>query len=400
MQNLDVTIVGAGSAGLTLALLLAKQGLSVAIIEKGPAPSSQQQPDYQRVSALNPATMRMFSTLGVWPDIAAHAAAYQHMHVWEADSFGQIAFTAEPGQSADLGWICDNDAIRTQLYLQVVKQPTIQCYFDSTITQLAQTARDVLVQLNSGTILLSQLLVGADGIHSFVRQQQQLPLTHWDYDQQAIVAVIACKEPHQATARQAFLATGPLALLPLPDPHYCSIVWSADTAHAQHLMALDDHAFNHALTAASQSVLGPLSLHSTRQVFPLTMRYASEWVRGRVVLVADAAHSFHPLAGQGMNLGLMDAAALAQILAEQMAAGKPIYEARALLAYQRWRKAEAQTMIATMEAFKRGFGNDIPALKLLRGAGLVLANKLPGVKQKLMAAALGNSGDLPEIAKY
>jgi len=399
MQNLDVTIVGAGSAGLTLALLLAELGLTIAVIEKGAAPELAT-PAYQRVSALNPASMRVLSKLGVWQGIAAQAAPYSQMQVWEADSFGRIAFSSEPPQLPELGWICDNEAIRQQLYVKVQQQAAIQCYFNVEISQLAQTERDVLVQLNNGQILLSQLLVGADGVNSFVRQQQQLPLTHWDYNQQAIVAVIACEEAHQATARQAFLASGPLALLPLPDANLCSIVWSADTDRAEALMALDDNAFNQALTAASQSVLGCLTLQSDRQAFPLKMRYASEWVRGRVVLVADAAHSIHPLAGQGMNLGLMDVAALAQILGSQLTAGKPLYEARALLAYQRWRKAEAQSMIATMEAFKRGFSNDLAPLKLLRGAGLVLADKLPGVKQKLMAAALGNSGDLPEIAKY
>ncbi|MCC5451051.1 FAD-dependent monooxygenase [Rheinheimera sp. UJ51] len=399
MQNLDITIVGGGSAGLTLALLLAPLGLKIALVEQGAAPTSSEL-TYQRVSALNPASMRLLSHLGVADPIMAQAAAYSSMAVWEADSFGRIEFSAEPPQLPQLGWICDNEGIRQQLYQQLQTHNNVQCFFQAKISQLAQTEREVLVQLASGDILLSQLLVGADGVNSFVRQQQQLPLTHWDYQQQAIVARIHCQEPHQGVARQVFLPTGPLALLPLPDAQQCSIVWSADTARAEQLLALDNHAFNQALTAASQSALGCLTLTSERHNFPLTMRYASEWVRGRVVLVADAAHSIHPLAGQGMNLGLMDVAALAQIIEKQLQSGKALAEPRALLAYQRWRKAEAQSMIATMEAFKRGFSNKQPALKLLRGAGLLLADKLPGLKQKLMAAALGNSGDLPDIAKY
>ncbi|WP_333608297.1 FAD-dependent monooxygenase [Arsukibacterium sp.] len=396
MQRYDVTIVGGGSAGLTLALLLAPLGLKVALLEKGPMPQPAA-PQFARVSALNPASMRVLSTVGAWSGIAKSAQPYTAMRVWEADSFANIDFSDAAGQP--LGWICDNEQIRQQLYLQIQQQANIECLFDCDISKLEQTEREVLVQTASGQLLLSQLLVGADGVNSFVRQQQQLALTHWDYDQQAIVAIINTQLPHQQVARQVFLASGPLALLPLPGQQQCSIVWSAENAVATELMALSDTEFNQALTAASQSVLGCLSLNSARQRFGLKMRYASQWLRGRVLLVADAAHSIHPLAGQGMNLGLMDVAALAQILAAQQQAGKPLAEHRALRHYERWRKAEAQTLIAAMEAFKRGFSNDQHALKLVRGLGMSVLNKLPGVKQQIIAAALGNSGDLPDIAR-
>jgi 2-octaprenylphenol hydroxylase len=256
-----------------------------------------------------------------------------------------------------------------------------------------------MLQLNNHELILSQLLVGADGVNSFVRKHLQLPLTHWDYQHTAIVAKIRCQQPHQLIARQVFLASGPLALLPLPEPDLCSIVWSAETNEAKRLMALDDTAFVQALCAASQSVLGPVTLQSERQAVGLTMRYASRWQRGRVVLVADAAHSIHPLAGQGMNLGLMDVAALAQLIGEQQAGGEDIAATTMLRRFERWRKAEAQSMIITMEAFKRGFTAKAPLAKLIRGLGLVAVDRLPLVKQQLMAHALGLKGDLPLLAK-
>ncbi|MDX1677289.1 FAD-dependent oxidoreductase [Arsukibacterium sp.] len=400
MQNTDVTIVGGGSAGLTLALLLARQNLRVVLVEKGPPPvETGTSPAYQRVSALNMASRYLFEHLGIWQPLLASAAAYTDMQVWEADSFARIGFSATEQQLEALGYICDNEHIRQLLHRQLQQCSNVSCYFDVAITQLKQGERDVMLQLDNSELILSRLLVGADGVNSFVRQHMQLPLTHWDYQHTAIVAKIRCTLPHQLTARQVFLADGPLALLPLPEPDVCSIVWSAETDQASRLLALDDNAFTQALCAASQAVLGPVELVSERQAFGLTMRYASCWQRGRVVLVADAAHSIHPLAGQGMNLGLMDVAALAQLIGAQHEAGDDIAATAMLRRYERWRKAEAQSMIVAMEAFKRGFGARPAPLKLLRGAGLVAVDKLPWLKHYLMAHALGLKGDLPALVK-
>jgi 2-polyprenylphenol 6-hydroxylase len=398
MQNVDITIVGAGSAGLTLALLLAPLGLSVAVLEQGAAPD-ESKVNYQRVSALNLASQRVLNHIGAWPAIAATAQAYVHMQVWDADSFAHIEFNAAAERLDSLGWICDNEQIRLALYQQLKQHANVRCEFNCIINSLVQSERDVLVNINQQQLLLSRLLVGADGVNSLVRQSMQLPLTHWDYEQQAIVATIDTEQPHQATARQVFLPTGPLALLPLPNAKQCSIVWSCDSARATALMALNNTAFSQALTAASNGMLGVLNVRSERRSFGLKMRYASSWLRGRVLLVADAAHSIHPLAGQGMNLGLMDVAALAELITEAIADNKDFCDSRVLRRYERWRKAEAQTLIATMEAFKRGFSNSQPLLKLVRAVGMSATNNLPWLKSQIIAAALGNSGDLPSLAK-
>ncbi|MDP4529595.1 FAD-dependent monooxygenase [Alkalimonas delamerensis] len=398
MQHCDITIVGAGSAGLTLALLLAPLGLQIRLLEKGPQPQPGAA-DFSRVSALNLASQRLLAGLGVWSGIAAEAAPYQQMEVWQADSFGRLGFSAAEQQLPALGWICDNQSIRQQLYQQLSQHSNVQCLFGSGISRISQGDQNVALQLESGDLLLSSLLVAADGANSFIRESLQLPLTHWDYQHHALVATLASTEPHQATARQVFWPDGPLALLPLPDSRQVSIVWSVPPERAQTLQALPAEAFAKAVTAASQSVLGPLQLVSERQRIPLRMRYANQWVQGRVVLVADAAHSIHPLAGQGMNLGLMDVAALAELISEQREQQGAIDCPRLLARYQRWRKSEAQSLILAMETFKRGFAGGALLPKVLRSIGMSLLDKQSKLKQPMMALALGNSGDLPKAAR-
>ncbi|PJG57567.1 FAD-dependent monooxygenase, partial [Aeromonas cavernicola] len=233
----------------------------------------------------------------------------------------------------------------------------------------------------------------------WVRRQADIPLTSWDYGHHALVATVRCAEPHQAVARQIFTPAGPLAFLPLWQPDLCSIVWSLPAARAEALSACDDESFNRQLTAAFDARLGLCKVEGPRSAIPLTARYARDFARERLVLVGDAAHTIHPLAGQGVNLGLLDAAALAEQILQIQRAGGDIGLLANLRHYERWRKNEAAHMLAAMEGLKRLFSGAHPVKKLLRGVGLRAANLLTPVKDQLIRRAMGLDGELPALAR-
>lgn len=396
MNESDLLIIGAGSAGLTLALLLSGHGLRITVLEQAPAPVAGEV-SLKRVSALNLASERLLTRLGVWQNLTAKPA-YQAMSVWEADSFAKISFDAHSSQLPSLGSLVDNEELRQALYQQLQACADVRMEFNQRITQISAGTAQNLVTTEQG-VFLGRLLVGADGANSQVRRELKMPQQFWDYDHHAVVALVNTSEPHQATARQVFLPTGPLALLPMADPHLVSIVWSTSPEQAKTLLDVDATLFNQQLTAACQSVLGPLAVASDRSSYPLRMRYSTRWIEQNAVLVADAAHTIHPLAGQGMNLGLMDVAALAELILENVSGGKLTVEQRWLRQYERWRKAEAQHMIVLMEAFKRGFMAQNPLAKLVRAVGMRAVDQLPLLKDQLLAAAVGERDNLPQQAR-
>ncbi|WP_330961853.1 FAD-dependent 2-octaprenylphenol hydroxylase [Photobacterium sp. 53610] len=400
MQSVDVAIIGGGMVGLTLAAALADTELRIAVIEGHlPEPELSSQPDV-RVSALSRASERILRRVGAWQGMAARRISpYQQMDVWEQDSFAHISFDAQALSQPDLGHIVENRVIQLSLLDQIQKQHNVSLMAPVRCQQLAFGEHEAWLTLDNGQHLTAKLVVGADGANSWVRNQLDIPLTYWDYGHHALVANIRCAEPHQQTARQIFTPDGPLAFLPLAEPDLCSIVWSVTPEKAEALLAMTPDAFNHALTAAFDCRLGLCSLEGERQVVPLKMRYARDFVRDRIALIGDAAHTIHPLAGQGVNLGLLDAASLAETLIELWRQDKDIGARQHLRYFERWRKAEAAKMIATMQAFRELFDGNHPAKKLLRDVGLLLANHAPGVKDQFMRRALGLSGDLPALAK-
>lgn len=395
MQSFDIAIMGGGMVGLALARALAETQLRIAVVEphapQTPAPADNR--DYSlRVSAISPASKAFLEQLDVWSGIdAQRSASYTKMSVWEKDSFAAIDFSAAEVFADELGQIIENDVIRWALWQQVIQQQNVTL-INETCLQLARGEREAWLSFAGQGPVSAQLVVGADGAHSWLRHQCQVPLTFWDYQHTALVATIRTELPHQDCARQIFTPTGPLAFLPLPEPDLCSIVWSVDRANADRLLAMEEAEFNKALTIAFDHRLGMCQRLGLLKGVDLKMRYARSFAGERFALIGDAAHTIHPLAGQGVNLGLADAAALAQLLKKLAAQQADLGLHVNLRAWERARKAQAQQMIAAMEFFKRLFSGDHPLKKWVRGAGMSLTQSLPPIKQRWMKQALSFHG--------
>lgn len=400
MRSVDVAIIGGGMVGLTVAAALEKSGLRIAIIESQlPETELADLPDI-RVSAISRASENILDNVGAWQGIKSRRAApYTSMKVWEQDSFAHIDFDAEQIAQRNLGHIVENRVIQLSLLDTISKQDNVTLLAPERCSNIMFGESEAWLTLESGKAITAKLVVGADGANSWLRNQVDIPLTHWDYGHSALVANIRTIENHDQTARQIFRPEGPLAFLPLGEENLSSIVWSLDPLHAENLVSMPEEEFNKQLTAAFDNQLGLCKVEGERQAFPLKMRYAKDFVKERVVLVGDAAHTIHPLAGQGVNLGLADAAALAETIIELHQEGKDIGSKVNLRSFERWRKAEAAQMIASMQGFKELFSGENPIKKLVRGIGMSLTNELTPVKDECLKRALGVSGHLPKIAQ-
>ncbi len=400
MQSVDIAIVGGGMVGLALAAAFKETELRIAVIEsREPDEQLADLPDV-RVSALSRSSENILRNLGAWPGILSRRySPYSAMEVWEQDSFARIEFDAQKLAQPDLGHIVENRVIQLALLEQVKQLPNVNLFMPSKCSTMAIGESEAWLTLDNGQALTAKLVVGADGANSWVRKQQDIPLTHWDYGHSAIVANVWTAEAHERVARQTFTPQGPLAFLPMGESNMSSIVWSTEPNRAEKLIALSDSEFNKALTAEFDARLGLCEVVGERFAFPLKMRYARDFVVERVALVGDAAHTIHPLAGQGVNLGMLDAASLAQEVISLWQKGEDIGSKRNLRGYERWRKAEAAKMIAAMQGFKDLFSGGNPAKKLVRGIGMTLVSQLPGAKDEIMKRALGLKGELPILAR-
>lgn len=395
MQSVDVAIVGGGMVGLAVACGLQGSGLRIAVLENHvPEPLTPDTAPALRVSAINAASEKFLTHLGVWPNIAMRASCYHGMEVWDKDSFGRIDFDDKSFGFSHLGHIVENAVVHSALWQRAEQCSDITLLAPAEIQQIAWGENEAFLSLKDGTMLTTRLVVGADGANSWVRNKADIPLTFWDYNHHALVATIRTAEPHQAVARQVFHGNGILAFLPLSDPHLCSIVWSLSPTDAEAMQTASNEEFNRALSSTFDLQLGLCQLDSERQVFPLTARYSRSFASHRLALVGDAAHTIHPLAGQGVNLGFMDAAELVSEISRLHREGKDFGQHLYLRRYERSRKHSAALMLASMQGFRELFAGNHPAKKLLRDIGLKLANTLPGVKPKLVRQAMGLD-DLP-----
>ncbi|GLS92293.1 2-octaprenyl-6-methoxyphenol hydroxylase [Psychromonas marina] len=400
MLSYDLTIIGGGMVGLTLAASLAKSDVNIAIIENSEASELSELPA-SRVSAISAASKTIFEQNGAWPHInAKRITPYSSMYVWEKDSFGKIEFDAQQVDATELGYIIENEQIQHALLNVVKAQHNVTFYAPDKLTNVAMGDGEAWLTLDSGKNITTKLVVGADGANSWLRNKVDIPLTHWDYNHHALVATIKTDLAHEHCARQVFTPDGPLAFLPLFEENLCSIVWSVSPEKATLLKALSESEFNKQLTRTFDNRLGFCELQSERHSFPLTMRYARDFAKHRIALIGDAAHTIHPLAGQGVNLGLLDAVSLAQSIMENRAAEKDIGLYTNLRQFERWRKTEAAQMVASMELLKQLFHGDNPVQKTVRDLALLFADNISPLKKQFIKQAMGLSGELPAILNH
>ena len=398
----DVVVIGGGMIGATAACALAQQGLRVTIVEAHEAESFDRDADYGtadyrgRVSAISPASATILNALGAWGSIAAERACpYRQMHVWDAASSGAIHFDCCDVNTSQLGYIVENRVIQQALVecLRAFENVTWHC--PDALARFDVMEDHVAVELVSGAHISARLLIGADGAHSQVRTLAGVIFNARDYDHSALVATVGTELPHQHTAWQRFVAKSVLAFLPLADGR-CSIVWSTPDKRTQALAAMPDDAFKDVLAAEFDYRLGRIESCGARAVFPLRGGQADRYVLPRVALIGDAAHGIHPLAGLGANLGFMDAATLAETLAESR---RDIGSLRVLRRYERARRGDNEMTMRAMEGFKFLFAQEAQAWRWLRGAGLNVTDAAPAVKRRIMRRAMGLSGEHPRMAR-
>jgi len=380
MQQFDITIIGAGMVGLALARSLYTLDKRIALIGADSLTMPLGDKPELRVSAINLLSQSKLEALDVWQHVdARRACAYTDMKVWEQRSFGKIAFTAQQANTTHLGTIVENQALVNALAKVVSEQNNVQIFAPTHIDKMVLGEKQHAIVMSDGQILSTDFIVGADGGQSLVRKVANFPVTFRDYGQQAIVATIETELGHEHCARQVFTEHGPLALLPLGEPNLCSIVWSQTTDVGDSLLATSTDEFEKRLMVTSDHALGRITLASERKAFPLKMQYARKWLDNNVVLCGDAAHTIHPLAGQGVNLGFGDVWHLADCIENH----------GSLRDYERTRKAQAVKTIATMEGFHQLFTGSNPLKKLFRSSGLALVDNQLSLKTPFLEQALG-----------
>ena len=398
-KKYPVVIVGGGIVGATAACALAQAGIAVALVDvHNPARDWPADPVDIRVSALTRASQNILQAIGAWPAMVQRGVgAYDHMHVWDADSAGVLDFDAADTEFSELGHLVENRVTVASLWDRLETLPAASILCPAKVADLQLNSETAQVVLEDGQILEADVVIAADGRDSALRQMAGIQTTGWEYKQDGLVATIGTEKSHQFTAWQRFLPEGPLAFLPLKNGQ-CSIVWTLSHQTAQEYVALPDEDFLQHLEQASGGVLGEMLTVGPRGAFPLRFQYAKQYIADHLVLIGDAAHAMHPLAGQGANAGLLDAAAIAELIINAQQAGRPIGSHKLLRQYERWRKGDNLAMMSSMDVINKMYTTQNEVFRQLRGTGMSWINHSAWVKNYFNRYAMGLRDDLPGLA--
>jgi 2-octaprenyl-6-methoxyphenol hydroxylase len=398
----DLAICGGGMVGATLALALAPLGLSIVLIEAAP-PGAPEPPSFdERTTALANGSVRTYRALGVWRDMEREATPIRRIHVSEQGRFGVARIDAsEQGMDA-LGYVISNRAIGAALWPALGSQPGVRVLAPARVTDTSNEGATRRLDFETGTgpmRLDARLVIAADGARSVLRERAGIPAEHWDYGQSAIVATLTTQRFHNHVAYERFTPHGPLALLPLADGR-CGLVWTQAPDEAERLIALPDEAFLAELEDAFGLRLGRLLGVGRRHCYELALSRAERHIAPRLAIVGNAAQGLHPIAGQGFNLGLRDAASLAEVLAEALAAGETDPGSETILeAYAAWRGEDRGRIVAFTDGLVRLFGTPLGLVRNMRGLALVAFDAVPSAKGALARLSVGAAGRIPRLAR-
>jgi 2-octaprenyl-6-methoxyphenol hydroxylase len=398
----DVIIGGGGMVGLTLALGLAQGGLKVAVCDPLPTSALTDTKFDGRVSALSYSSVRMFEALGVWDELASHAQPIEDILVTDAPLGGtpspfSLHFDGDELGRA-MGNIAENRFIRTALYAAATKSGNITLIAPAALTHLDVGATAITVSLSNGQKIAAQLAVAADGRESPMRDEMGIKVIGWSYPQTGIVATVEHERPHNGVAYEHFLPSGPFAILPMTG-NRSSLVWTEREDLAPAMLALSEEAFNAEIARRFGTHLGATKAAGPRWFYPLKFHLARGFVKPRFALAGDSAHGIHPIAGQGLNLGLKDAAALAETVLDAARLGLDIGAGDVLSRYERWRRFDSLTLAASTDALNRLFSNDIAPLRFARDLGLGVVDSIGPLRRFFMRHAGGDVGKLPRLLR-
>jgi len=417
MDHRDVIIGGGGMVGMTLAIALARAGLSVAVADPLPRATALDAKFDGRVSALAYASVRMFQALGVWPHLEPQAQPINDILVTDAKLDGEpspfsLHFDAAEVGASSLGHIVENRHIRAGLFAASDTLPNLRFIAPAALAGLKDEGNAIRATLSNGEEITASLAIAADGRESAMREQMGIGIVSWSYAQWGIVATVAHEKPHNGVAYEHFLPSGPFAILPMTPAssseavgqqkaNRSSLVWTEDEKLAPAMMKLDSDAFDAEVARRFGSHLGATIAAGPRWSYPLKFHLARGYVRPRFALVGDSAHGIHPIAGQGLNLGLKDAAALADVVldAGRLGLGLDIGALDVLKRYERWRRFDTLAMSVATDGLNRLFSNDIAPLRLIRDAGMGIVDAIGPARRFFMRHAGGDIGKLPRLMK-